>query len=82
MHKAIEEKLGIARTGATVGLGSKDAPRLWKLRKETADKKYLATLVAYNRVDVANMVELLGHALSRLSHDPEPVLSVARHKYG
>jgi uncharacterized protein YprB with RNaseH-like and TPR domain len=54
--KRMEERFGIART--TRGMDGWDALRLWAKYDHEGDQEALGLLLAYNREDVMNLVEL------------------------
>lgn len=54
--KRMEERFGIART--TRGMDGWDALRLWAKYDQEGDQEALHLLLAYNREDVMNLVEL------------------------
>jgi uncharacterized protein len=54
--KRLEERFGIART--TRGMNGFDALRLWARYQDEADQAALEQLLAYNREDVMNLVQL------------------------
>lgn len=66
--KRIEQRLGVARTPETDGLGGMDAVRLWRVwrrgGREAEDARRL--LLLYNQEDVINLQTLLQYARPRL----------------
>lgn len=54
--KKLEERFGIAR--ATRGMSGWDAMRLWERYENEGDREALDVLLAYNRDDVMNLVQL------------------------
>lgn len=54
--KAVEAHLGIRRR--VVGVNGYEAVLLWQRYKEYGDAQALATLLAYNREDVGNLLRL------------------------
>ncbi len=54
--KKLEERFGIAR--ATRGMSGWDAMRLWERYQNEGDREALDILLAYNRDDVMNLVQL------------------------
>lgn len=54
--KRVEERFGIARE--TRGMSGWDALRLWARYENGADEEALGLLLAYNREDVLNLVQL------------------------
>ena len=54
--KQLEERFGIART--TRGLNGYDALRLWARYQDERDEAALALLLAYNREDVLNLLNI------------------------
>jgi hypothetical protein len=58
--KAIEERMGIRRSGETVGLDGWDAVRLWR-EAQAGSITALETLIAYNAEDVRNLEPLARH---------------------
>ena len=63
--KRIERHFGISR-GVLEDLDGFDAVRLWKKFKQTKEKEYLDTLLAYNNEDVINLEFLLYKAYNLL----------------
>lgn len=55
--KKIEQQVGIQRSAATVGLTGYDAVRLWRSYLY-GNESALELLIAYNREDVVNLIEL------------------------
>jgi uncharacterized protein YprB with RNaseH-like and TPR domain len=64
--KKIEKQLGIGRSDETDGLSGLDAIRLWRRYDQLNDDRALETLIAYNREDVVNLVNLAEFAYDRL----------------
>ncbi|MFZ5760987.1 MAG: ribonuclease H-like domain-containing protein [Thermodesulfobacteriota bacterium] len=62
--KACEKNAGIARPGLE-GLDGFAAVLLWRRYQQAGDKAALATLLAYNCADAANLEHLLVHAYNR-----------------
>ncbi len=54
--KQLEERFGIART--TRGLNGYDALRLWARYQDEGDEAALTLLLAYNREDVLNLLDI------------------------
>lgn len=54
--KALEERFGIARESR--GMTGWDALRLWARYEDEADEEALRMLLAYNREDVMNLIQL------------------------
>jgi uncharacterized protein YprB with RNaseH-like and TPR domain len=54
--KAVEERFGIARESR--GMTGWDALRLWARYEDEADEEALRMLLAYNREDVMNLIQL------------------------
>jgi uncharacterized protein len=54
--KRIEERFGIARL--TRGMGGRDALQLWARYENAGEREALDLLLAYNREDVMNLVQL------------------------
>ncbi len=63
--KKIEKRFGISR-GALEDLDGYSAVLLWKKYKQTKEKEYLDTLLAYNNEDVINLEFLLHQAYNLL----------------
>ncbi len=63
--KKIEKRFGISR-GALEDLDGYSAVLLWKKFKQTKEKEYLETLLAYNNEDVINLEFLLHQAYNLL----------------
>ena len=80
--KRLEERFGIART--TRGANGFDALRLWNRYQDERDETALEWLLAYNREDVMNLIQLerivvgVGLELER----PQPELLVRRETTG
>lgn len=64
--KKIETEMGIERPESIRGLGGYDAVKLWRRYRVFRDEGALATLIAYNRADCANMERLAEIAYERL----------------
>ena len=71
--KKIEKRFGISR-GALEDLDGYSAVLLWKKYKQTKEKEYLETLLAYNNEDVINL-EFLLHQAYNLLIEKEQVFS-------
>lgn len=64
--KAIEHELGINR-GVLAGWTGETAPWLWRMWRESGERKYRDTLVAYNAFDAMVLDSLLRHAYNSLA---------------
>ncbi len=71
--KKIEKRFGISR-GALEDLDGYSAVLLWRKYKQTKEKEYLETLLAYNNEDVINL-EFLLHQAYNLLIEKEQVFS-------
>lgn len=65
--KRVEQQLGISREETVTGLDGFDAVRLWHEARQGSEDA-LELLIAYNRCDTVNLVEIAGIIYERLKH--------------
>ncbi|HMF34554.1 MAG TPA: ribonuclease H-like domain-containing protein [Candidatus Lokiarchaeia archaeon] len=76
--KAIEKQLGITR-GPLAKWSGETAPWLWRNWRQSGERKYRDTLIAYNALDAAVLDVLLRHAYNTLTEQvgaPFPAINL------